>query len=55
MYFGGELANDISFRKQIIELDKKIEAAPDGPEKQEMKKKRKALKNILEELFKPKS
>ena len=51
-----KLANDISFRKQIIELDKKIAAAPDGPAKEEMKKKRAALKdNILEELLKPTS
>jgi hypothetical protein len=51
-----KLANDISFRKQIIELDRKIAAAPDGPAKEEMKKKRAALKdNILEELLKPTS
>jgi hypothetical protein len=52
---GLKLFNDISFRKQIIELDKKIAAAPDGPAKEEMKKKRAALlDNILEELLKPK-
>lgn len=52
---GLKLYNDISFRKQIIDLDKKIAAAPDGPAKEEMKKKRAALQaNILEELLKPK-
>ena len=53
---GLKLYNDISFRKQITELDKKIAAAPEGPAKEEMKKKRTALlDNILEDLLKPKS
>jgi hypothetical protein len=53
---GLKLTNDVSFRKQINDLDKKIAAAPDGPAKEEMKKKRTALQdNILEELLKPKS
>jgi hypothetical protein len=53
---GLKLYNDISFRKQIIDLDKKIAAAPEGPAKEEMKKKRTALQdNILEELLKPKA
>jgi len=48
-----KLYNDISFRKQIIDLDKKIAAMPDGPAKDELKKKRAALQdNILEELLK---
>jgi hypothetical protein len=50
-----KLYNDISFRKQIEQLNKQIEEMPEGQAKEDLKKKRDALKsNILEELLKVK-
>ena len=53
---GLKLYNDVRFRREIIDLDKKIAETPEGEAKEEMKKKRGALlKNILEEALKPKT
>jgi hypothetical protein len=50
-----KLYNDVSFRKQIEALDKKIAAETNEAAKEELKKKRAALQaNILEELLKAK-
>jgi hypothetical protein len=50
-----KLYNDVSFRKQIEILDKKIAAETNEAAREELKKKRTALQaNILEELLKPK-
>lgn len=47
--------NDLIFRKQLDDLDKKLEKMPAGPQKDEEQKKRDALlANILEDVLKPK-
>jgi hypothetical protein len=50
-----KLYNDVSFRKQLEEVDKQLASMPEGEAKEELKKKRAALlANITEDLLKPK-
>jgi len=51
-----KLYNDFSYRQQIDQLDIQIAGMPDGAEKDTLVKKREALvKNIMQEILKPKS
>lgn len=51
-----KLYNDFSYRQQIDQLDKQIADLPGGAEKDALVKKREALvKNIMQEILKPKS